>query len=189
MPMIQKIVALTGSGTVTLTCSKWTMLPVIWAARSCWTAVGEPPLETLSGEDRRLSAGDQVKVYGGSEPRTLEGVDHPLGVHLDVLGQAVLLRPAREQHLEHLAVLDGHDDVQVRHVVERVAAVVDLEAHVERFGEVRGLHERRDAALHGRIAAQIIRGARHDPRRQRREATRRVLGGEDRDRELLLELD
>src|SRR6266550_2021062 len=104
------------------------MLPGTWAARSnLTTAMGR----ASSGKDRRLSAGDQVKVNGGSEAGTFEGVDHPLGVHLDVLGQAVFLGPGREQHLEHLAVLDGHDDVQVRHVVERVATVVDLEAHVE----------------------------------------------------------
>src|SRR5215467_7416425 len=62
-----------------------------------------------SGKNRRLSAVDQVEVDCGAEARSFEGVDHPLAVHLDVLRQAVLLSAGRQQHLEHLAVLDGHD--------------------------------------------------------------------------------
>jgi hypothetical protein len=97
--------------------------------------------------------------------------------------------PPRQQHLEELAVLDGHRHVEVRDVVQRVAAVVDLEVHVEALGEMRGLDQRRDPTLDRDVPAQIVGGAGHEPGRIGREAARRVLGGEDRDVELLLELD
>ena len=48
----------------------------------------------------------------------------------------------RQQHFEILRVRDGEDHVQVRDVVERVAAVMNLEVHVERFGEMSDLDER-----------------------------------------------
>ena len=116
-------------------------------------------------------------------------MDETARIHLDVLREAVLLRAGRQQDLEELAVADGHDHVQVRDVIQRVAAVVDFVVHVERFGEVRRFHERRDPALHGHVAAQVIGGLVHEPRRVRRESAGRVLRREDRDREVLLELD
>ena len=67
--------------------------------------------------------------------------------------------------------------------------MVHLEVHVEGFGEVRGLHERRDAALHRDVAAEIVRRLCGEPRREGGEAARRVLRREDRDRQLLLQLD
>jgi hypothetical protein len=73
-------------------------------------------------------------------------VDEAVGIHLDVLRRPYFCAP-RQQHLEELAVLDGHDHVEVRDVVQRVAAVVDLEVHVEALGEMRGLDQRRDPAL------------------------------------------
>ena len=63
----------------------------------------------------------------------------------------------RQQHLEILAVRDRHDHVQVGDVVERVAAVVHLEVHVEGLGEVGDLEQRGDAALHRHVAAQDSR--------------------------------
>ncbi len=66
--------------------------------------------------------------------------------------------------------------------------MVDLEVHVEALGEVRRLHEGRDPALDGHVAAQEVGRARHQPGRVGGEAARRVLGGQDRDREVLLEL-
>jgi len=70
----------------------------------------------------------------------LRGYASTARIDLDVLHEAVLLRRRGQEHLEELAVLDGHDDMEIRKVVERVAAVVDLEVHVEALGEVRGLH-------------------------------------------------
>src|SRR5438552_7138666 len=142
-----------------------------------------------SAQDGDLLPLDEAEVDDGAEPGALEGVDEALLVDLDVLGEAVLLGPRRQQHLEELAVLDGHGHVEVGHVVERVAAVVDLEIHVEGLGEVRGLHEGRDAALHGHVAAEIVRGLVNEPWREGGEPARRVLGGQDRDGQVLLELD
>src|SRR5438034_9760255 len=112
------------------------------------------------GQDRELLALDQREVDGGTEAGAVHGVHEPLPVHLDVLREAVLLGGSGQQHLEELAVLDRQDHVEVRHVVERVAAVVDLEVHVEGLGQVRRLHQRGDAALHRHVAAQEIGGAR-----------------------------
>ena len=152
------------------------------------------------GDGLRLGHGDQArtasffrsisaKSMAAPSPGAAHRVDEAVGIHLDVLGQAVLLRLRRQQHLEELAVLDGHDHVEVRDVVQRVAAVVDLEVHVEALGEMRGLDQRRDPALDRDVPAQIVGGAGHEPGRIGGEAARRVLGGEDRDVELLLELD
>src|SRR2546422_4289081 len=43
---------------------------------------------------------------------TLFRSHQPARVHLDVLGEPVLLRAGRQQHLEELAVADGHDHVR-----------------------------------------------------------------------------
>src|SRR5919106_1266832 len=62
-----------------------------------------------------------------------------LGVDLDVAHEPVFLGMIRLNDLEHLAVADRHQRVEVRDVVQRVAAMVDLVAHAERLGEVRRL--------------------------------------------------
>ncbi len=67
--------------------------------------------------------------------------------------------------------------------------MVHLEIHAEGFGEVGGLDQCRDPALDGDVAAQKVGGAFEDPRDIGIEAADRVFGGEDRNVELLLELD
>ena len=94
-----------------------------------------------------------------------------------------------QQDLEEGGVADGGDDVEVGDVVQRVAAVVDLVVQVKRLRKVRGLHEGGDAALHRHVATQVVRGLVREPRRVGGETAGRVLGGEDGDREMLLELD
>ena len=66
--------------------------------------------------------------------------------------------------------------------------MVDLEVHVEGFGQVRGLDQRGDAALDRHVAAQEVGRLLGDPGRVGREAAGRVLGRQDRDVELLLQL-
>ena len=79
--------------------------------------------------------------------------------------------------------------MQVGDVVQGIAAVMDLVVHAEGLGEVRGLHQCRDAALYCNVAAQKISRLQHDPGLVGIEAGDGILGGEDRDRELLLQLD
>src|SRR5207247_11025223 len=57
------------------------------------------------------------------------------------------------------------------------------------LGEVGGLDEGRDPALDRDVAAQEVRRALEDPRRIAVEAADWEFGGENRDVELLLELD
>src|SRR5260370_4201505 len=83
-----------------------------------------------SAQDGDLLPLDEAAVDDGAEPGALEGMDEALLVDLDVLGEAVLLGPRGQQHLEGLAGLDGHGHGEVGHVVERVAAWVDLHAPV-----------------------------------------------------------
>ena len=115
-------------------------------------------------------------------------MDKTVLVGVDVLHQSVLLRLRRQQHLEVLAVLHRQDGVEVRHVIERVPAVVHLVVHVEALGQVRRLDQGRDPALHRHVAAQVVGGIGDQPRGVRRETARRVLGRHDRDVQVLAEL-
>ena len=67
--------------------------------------------------------------------------------------------------------------------------MVHLEIHVESFGEVGGLDQCGNAAFDRDVAAQKVGGTFEDPRDIGIEAADRVFRGEDRDVELLLELD
>src|SRR5712691_5446360 len=65
---------------------------------------------------------DQPEVDRGAEAGAVHRVHEPAPIDLDVFHEAVLLRRGGQEHLEELAVPDRHDHVQVRHVVQRVAA-------------------------------------------------------------------
>ena len=73
-------------------------------------------------------------------------------------------------------------------VVERIAAVVHLVVHVEGFGEVSGLEHGGEAALDRNVAAQIVGCALGEPDRVGADVAGRILGGENRDVELLPQL-
>src|SRR5882762_2017519 len=132
---------------------------------------------------------DEAEVDRRAETRPVHGVDESLTIDVDILGEPVLLGARRQQDLEELAVPDGHRHVEVRHVVERVATVVDLEVHVKGLGQVRRLHEGREATLDGDVAAKEVGRLVDEPRRKGGETARRVLGGQDGDGQMLLELD
>src|SRR5581483_6905020 len=68
-------------------------------------------------------------------------------------------------------------------------AMMNLVIHAKRLGEVRGLDQGGNAALDRDIAAQHVGGALRDPRDVGVEPADRVFGGEDRDRQLLFQLD
>ena len=67
--------------------------------------------------------------------------------------------------------------------------MVHLVLQAECLGEVRGLDQRGDAALHGHVAAQEIGGTLENPRRIALEPRERVLGRHDGNVELLAQLD
>ena len=77
----------------------------------------------------------EVPVYLVAESGFVGGVDYAAG-HVDVFDQAVHVGAGAGEELEEFAVGDCHGDVEVCHVVEGVAAVVDFALHVEAFGEV-----------------------------------------------------
>ena len=79
-------------------------------------------------------------------------------------------------------------EMQVRQVVQRVAAVVHLVVHVERLGEMRGLQHRREPAFVRDVAAQVVGGALGQPDRIGIEPARRILGRHDRNVQLLPQL-
>src|ERR1019366_3562690 len=95
--------------------------------------------------------------------------------------QAVLVGAAGWEHLVVVAIVDGHGDVQIGRVAQRVATVVNLALHAEAVGQLRYLDERRDAAGHHHIPAQHVRGALKYPGGHAVEAARHVLRGEDGD--------
>src|SRR4026207_939751 len=70
------------------------------------------------GQNGGLLPLDQREVDRGGAPRAVHRVHVAALVDLDVLREAVLLRPRGQQHLEELAVLDRHDDVEVGDVVQ-----------------------------------------------------------------------
>src|SRR5690606_26890474 len=144
-----------------------------------------PPL----AEYLDLVAFDQGEIDLRSQSWPVEGVDETLAVDGDVVHQPVFLRPFGQQHLEELGVPGRHDDMQIGDVVERVAAVVDLDIHVEGLGQACRLGNRGDAALDGDVGAQIVGRLLHDPGGEGIEAAGRVLGRHDRDIELLPQLD
>ena len=116
-------------------------------------------------------------------------MDEAVAIDGDILGEPVFLHRVRQQNFEELGVPDRHDHVQIGDVVQRVATVVHLQVHVEGFGEMRGLDQGRNPAFDRDIAAQEVGGAFENPRSITIEAADREFGGEDRNIELLLELD
>ena len=132
-----------------------------------------------------LVALDQVEVDLDAEAGGHRCVDVALGIDLNVLDEAVLLCGRRQQNFEPLAVEDRRADVQVGDVVERVAAVVDLEVEPEALGQVGRLDAARDAALEGDIAAEVVGRLVVDPGREGVVPGAGEPGGQDRDAELL----
>ena len=79
--------------------------------------------------------------------------------------------------------------MQVRHIVERIAAVMYLELHIVRLRQMRYLDERRYAARHRHIPAQDVGGVALNPVRHAVQPARRVLGGHYRYIHLGAQLD
>ena len=98
------------------------------------------------------------KSIAAPRPGPFGHMHHAVAADDDVLLQPVLLRAVGQQHLEELGVADRGDDMEVGDVVQRIAAVMDLVVHAEGLGEMRGLHQRGDAALHRDVAAQEVGG-------------------------------
>ena len=133
------------------------------------SAGGIPGLNVPSGSRRRCARGNDAqlskaiclrlissKSISAPMPGTCGQCARPsLPISMS-LSEAVLVRAVRQQHLEVRRVANRAGEVQLRHVVERVAAVVHLVVHVEGLGEVRGLEHGGEPALHGNVAAQVV---------------------------------
>ena len=121
-------------------------------------------------------------------------VDLAVGVDDGEAGQAVaqmlegvIARPVERQHLEPIAVVDRHRNVEVGDVVHGVVAIVDLAGEVERLGKVGDLHQARDSSFDDDVAAQVVGRLAHDPVGKRRQSARRHLGRHQRNPQVLFE--
>ena len=106
---------------------------------------------------------DQFVVDLDAEPRRHRRSRKALPIDPDILDESVLMGSRWQEHLEELAVPNPHDHVQISDIVDRVSAVMNLQVHTEALGQVGCLDERRDAALHRDVAAQVIGGLQENP--------------------------
>src|SRR5436305_2550528 len=71
-----------------------------------------------------LLALDELEVDPRADAGRFGTAGKPILADLDVLDQPVLMRAVRQQHLEIRGVADRAGEVQLRQVVERIAAVM-----------------------------------------------------------------
>src|ERR1700722_20673554 len=131
---------------------------------------------------------DELEVDLHAETRSHRRMHQSFAINLYVRDKAILIGRIREKHFEVFAVSDCHGDVQAGHIVERVAAVMDLEIHAESFGDMRRLHTGRDAAFETHVTAQEIGRLTQQPRRVLIEATERQFRSHQWDSQLLTKL-
>ena len=98
--------------------------------------------------------------------------DREAGQAVAQMLERVIARPVEREHLEPIAVVDRHRDVEVGDVVHRVVAIVDLAREVERLPEVGDLHQPGDPSFDHDIAAHVVGRLAHDPVGQRLQAPR-----------------
>src|SRR5262249_32726948 len=128
---------------------------------SSWTLAREQPAiagvpranRPCSAEMSDPLALDQIEVDLRADARRFRAAREPVLADRDVAGEPILMRAVRQQYLEIRGVANGTGEVQLRVIVERVAAVVLLVIHVEGFGEMRSLEHGGEAALDRDVAA------------------------------------
>ena len=101
---------------------------------------------------------DQFPVNLIPQARLFWSIDQALIVHLDVLYESKFIGATGGKYLIVIAVVHGHNDMQVGDIIQRIPTVVDFALHAERLGQMGNLYQRSDATSHGHIATQDIGG-------------------------------
>src|SRR5215472_17937821 len=157
------------------------------SAASCARADAQTKIVRRSAQLCDLLALDEIEVDLGTDTRLSRAMGKAVFVDRNVVQEPVLVRAVRQEDFEVGRVADGASEVKLRHVVERVAAVMYLVVHVKSFCEVRGLEHGGQPAFDGNVTAQRVGRTLGEPDGVGADVTGGIFGGENRDVELLLE--